>query len=367
MIASISISEKLISAERESVVQPLPAGRDHAFHPLPISRVVDETADARSFVLDVPAELQGAFEYQAGQFVTHRVWIDGVPHLRCYSMSSSPDVDDEFQVTVKRVAGGAVSNWMIDNLREGDVIETTCPAGVFCLPPGHGDVVAFAGGSGITPVISLAKTALTKTSRDVRLLYANRDRDSVIFQESLERLRERYPDRLTVVHRLDVEDGFVDKDAVRRFIGADSDGEYFICGPPPFMDIVEGVLVDDGVEAGRIHIERFTPAVSPQPSPQSQPAGASRSQVTIELAGRTDSVEHHPGTTILQMAREMGMPAPSSCESGSCATCMARLVEGEVSMFVNNALADDELEEGWILTCQSVPTSPSVHVVYEDG
>jgi ferredoxin-NADP reductase len=277
-------------------------------------------------------------------------------------MSSCPDVDDEFQVTVKRVAGGAVSNWMIDNLRPGDVIDTTCPAGVFCLPPGDGDVVAFAGGSGITPVISLAKTALATTSRNVRLLYANRDQDSIIFREALDDLLDRFPDRLTVSHHLDAEQGFVDDATVRPFAGANGDSEYFICGPPPFMDIVERTLVDSGVDAGRIHIERFSPTVAPTPETKS----TDKIQVTIELAGRTDTAEHHPGTTILQTARQMGMAAPSSCESGSCATCMAKLVDGEVSMFVNNALTDDELDEGWVLTCQSVPTTPSVHVVYEE-
>src|SRR5947207_3971363 len=132
------------------VTQMPTLGRDHAFHPLRIARVVRETADASSFVLDVPPELEAAFAYRAGQFVTHRVRIDGQVYLRCYSMSSSPEVDDEFQVTVKRVAGGAVSNWMLDTLREGDALDTTCPAGVFCLPPGDSDVVAFGGGSGGT-------------------------------------------------------------------------------------------------------------------------------------------------------------------------------------------------------------------------
>jgi ferredoxin-NADP reductase len=280
-------------------------------------------------------------------------------------MSSSPDVDDEFQVTVKRVPGGAVSNWMIDSLRAGDVIDTTCPAGVFCLPDGDGDVVAFAGGSGITPVISLVKTALATTTRRIHLLYANRDRESVIFAEDLDRLTERYHDRLRVVHHLDVEDGFVDADAVRPFAGM-ADAEYFICGPPPFMDIVEGALLERDVDERRIHIERFTPPGSTPTAPR-EPESDDKIQVTIELAGRTDTIDHHPGTTILQTAREMGMPAPSSCESGSCATCMARLVDGEVSMFVNNALTDDEVAEGWILTCQSLPITPSVHVVYEDA
>jgi 3-ketosteroid 9alpha-monooxygenase subunit B len=339
------------------------AGRDHAFHRLRIARVVDETADAKSFVLDVPPELEAAFAYRAGQFVTHRLSIDGQAHLRCYSMSSSPDVGDQFQVSVKRVPGGVVSNWMIDKLEAGDVIETTCPAGVFCLPPGDGDVVAFAGGSGITPVFSIVKTALATSTRRVHLLYANRDRDSVIFAGELDRLVERYPDRLAVTHRLDVEDGFADADAVRPFAGIAADAEYFVCGPAPFMDIVEGALLDGDVDERRIHIERFIPA---EPAPTEVDEGTT-CRVTIELGGRTDSVEHHPGTTILQTARQMGMAAPFSCESGSCATCMARLVDGAVQMYVNNALTDDEVEEGWVLTCQSIPTTPSVHVVYQEG
>jgi 3-ketosteroid 9alpha-monooxygenase subunit B len=339
------------------------AGRDHAFHRLRIARVVDETADAKSFVLDVPPELEAAFAYRAGQFVTHRLSIDGQAHLRCYSMSSSPDVGDQFQVSVKRVPGGVVSNWMIDELEAGDVIETTCPAGVFCLPPGDGDVVAFAGGSGITPVFSIVKTALATSTRRVHLLYANRDRDSVIFAGELDRLVERYPDRLAVTHRLDVEDGFADADAVRPFAGIAADAEYFVCGPAPFMDIVEGALLDGDVDERRIHIERFIPA---EPAPTEVDEGTT-CRVTIELGGRTDSVEHHPGTTILQTARQMGMAAPFSCESGSCATCMARLVDGAVQMYVNNALTDDEVEEGWVLTCQSIPTTPSVHVVYQEG
>jgi len=345
-----------------AAAQTQAVGRDHAFHALRIARVVRETDDARSFVLDVPPELQAAFAYKAGQFCTFRVRIDGNSHLRCYSMSSSAEVDDEMQVTVKRVPGGAVSNWMIDSLRPGDTIETTCPAGVFCPGAGDGEIVAFAAGSGITPVISIVKTALTTTTRGVRLLYANRDRDSVIFAAELDRLVARHPERLAVTHRFDVEHGFVDGDTVRPFAG---DAEYFICGPGPFMDIVESALLDGEVDQSRIHIERFTPGpAAPEPATETEPATA---RVTIELNGRTDTVDHRPGTTILQTARQMGMAPPYSCESGSCATCMGRLVDGAVDMFVNNALTDDELAAGWVLTCQSVPTTPSVHVVYEDG
>jgi ferredoxin-NADP reductase len=339
-------------------------GRDHGFHPLRVGRVVPETAEASSFVLEVPPDLEAAFAYRAGQFCTFRTRIDGHQLLRSYSMSSSPDVDDEFAVTVKRVPDGAVSNWMIDTLATGAVVEATCPAGVFCLGPGEEDVVAFAAGSGITPVYSILKSALATTCRSVRLLYANRERDAVIFDEGLAELANRHPGRLDVAHHLDVEHGFVDEDVVRRFAGGPSAAEYFICGPEPFMEVVEHGLTEAGVDEERLRIERFTPA-EPEVGPESA-SPAEPSTVTIEFDGRTDSVEHRPGTTILQTARQMGMAPPFSCEAGNCATCMARLVEGEVSMRANNALTDSEVDEGWVLTCQSVPTTASVHLVYEE-
>ena len=159
---------------------------DHGFHPLRVARVIAETADASSFVLEVPDELTPLFAYQAGQFCTFRVRIDDRVLLRCYSMSSSPAVDPELKVTVKRTPGGVVSNWMNDQLTEGDTVEVTRPAGVFRLGPGPGDVVAFSAGSGITPVLSLIKTTLATTTRPVRLLYANQSRDAVIFASELD-------------------------------------------------------------------------------------------------------------------------------------------------------------------------------------
>jgi 3-ketosteroid 9alpha-monooxygenase subunit B len=343
------------------------AVRDHGFHPLRIRRVVRQTAEAASFVLDVPADLRAAFGYEAGQFLTFRVRLDGEVHPRCYSMSSSPAADDELQVTVKRVPGGLVSNWMIDSLGPGDVVEASVPAGVFCLTPGGGEIVAFSAGSGITPVFSLVKSALATTARRARLYYANQDRATVIFAAELDALARRHPDRLEVVHHLDVERGFVDAGAVDAFAGTTRGAEYYVCGPTPFMDIVEGALLARGVDPDRIHIERFTPAApAAEPEPCAAPDTASAvARVTVELSGRTDTVDHRPGTTILQTARQMGMAPPFSCESGTCATCMARLVDGSVKMHVNDVLTDDEVADGWVLTCQSVPTSTAVHVIYE--
>ncbi len=345
-----------------SAARPL---RDHGFHSLRVARVAEETHDAVSLVLEVPAELADAFSYRAGQFCNVQVVIEGEAQMRCYSMSSCPALAEEMTVTVKRVPGGMVSNWIVDNLRAGDLVELSPPAGFFQLTDTSGDLVAFAAGSGITPVVSLVKTALATTGRKVRLHYANRDRDSVIFASELVALEERHPGRLTIVHSYDEEDGLLTTRTVSAFAGeAAGTGEFYVCGPGPYMEIVEDALRSLGVEASRIHIERFTTAellVGAPPPPPEPPGGTS---VTIELDGRTDSTDHRPGTTILQTARQMGMSPPFSCESGSCATCMARLLDGSVSMFVNNALTPEEVAEGWILTCQSVPTTPTVRVAY---
>jgi 3-ketosteroid 9alpha-monooxygenase subunit B len=356
---------------------------DHGFHPLRIARIVPETADARSFVLDVPEELKEAFAYEAGQFCTFRMRVDGELLVRCYSMSSSPATDDELQVTVKRTPGGAVSNFMHDHLAEGDTLEATRPAGVFCLGTGAGEIVAFSAGSGITPVLSLLKTALSTTARRVRLFYANRDHEAVIFAAELDALSERFEDRFTVTHHLDVDEGLVQPAAVERFRAAaaaasegdaaagEGEPEFFICGPGPFMEVVEKTLLAGGAGPERIHIERFTPPEWLEIAESALPSddGSTATRVTIELDGRVEATDHRPGTTILQTARQMGLNPPFSCESGSCATCMARLVTGTAAMLVNNALTDDEVAEGWILTCQGVPTSPSVHAVYsyEEG
>jgi 3-ketosteroid 9alpha-monooxygenase subunit B len=361
-----------ISTGRET--QP-PSGaprRDHGFHPVRVSRLIQETEDAVSVALRVPEELRASFAYRAGQFVTFRVQIDGQQHLRSYSMSSCPEVDDEFRVTVKRVPEGVVSTWLTSSLAEGDELQSTCPAGVFTLGTGSGDIVGFAGGSGITPIYSLIKSALATTSRPVRLLYANRDAPATIFRSELDALAEQYGDRLEVVHHFDVDQGFVDADEVRSYL-ANPGTDYYICGPTPFMDLVEATLEAGGVTGDRIHIERFGPVAAPEEASEppkgtvaasSESPAAKVSQVTIELDGRTETGQHRPGTTILQTARSLGMSPPFSCEAGDCATCMAKLTEGEVTMHANNALFDDEVEGGWILTCQAVPTTPTVHVIY---
>ena len=325
--------------------------RDHGFHPVRVTRVVAETADTHSFVLNVP------FPYRAGQFLTFRL----CGTLRSYSMSSSPDTDGSLMVTVKRVPGGLVSGWMHEHLGPGDIVEVTRPAGVFCLRDTAAPMVAFGAGSGITPILSLVKSALVATGRRVRVLTANRDWDSVIFRDTLGELAGRYPGRVEIRHHLDVEHGFVTGDQVREFAGADQDADFYICGPAPFMDLVERALVDGGVAAEQIFIERFEAA---------GPGGAAGQErqgtVCIVLSGRRHTVPQHAGETLLESARRAGLSPPFSCEAGNCATCIAQVTEGEAKMRANNALDDDEIADGWVLTCQGEPVTPHVTVVYED-
>jgi ferredoxin-NADP reductase len=338
---------------------------------LRVQRVVQETHDTKSFVFEVPPALRDAFAYEAGQFCTFRIPLGDDELLRCYSMSSSPDVDDEFMLTVKRVAGGRVSNWLLDEVAEGDELALTLPAGVFTLRDRPTTIVAFAGGSGITPVISVIKSALATTDRRVRLLYANRDAESVIFRAEIDALVEQHRGRFEVSHHLDTDAGFVHADAVRAFVGDDLDADFYLCGPAPFMDVVEDTLELDAVTPEQVFVERFAFAAVARndqapATPVVEPAEVVTTEtVTIVLGGRATEVRYQPGETFLETARRAGLRAPFSCESGSCATCMARLEVGEAKMRVNNALMPDEVDEGWVLTCQGLPTSPTAKVVYE--
>jgi 3-ketosteroid 9alpha-monooxygenase subunit B len=344
---------------------------DHGFHALRVKKIVQETHDTKSFVFDVPADLRDAFAYEAGQFCTFRVRLGDEDFLRCYSMSSSPHTDAELTTTVKRVAGGRVSNWMLDCVTEGDVLTLTRPAGVFTLRRRSVPIVAFSGGSGITPVISVIKSALATTPRSVRLLYANRDPHSVIFRLELDALRGAYPGRFNVVHHLDPEHGFVHSNDVLKFVDADIDADFYVCGPAPFMDVVEDALAQVRVQSDHVFVERFAFAATARlDDPPATPAGGDGADpltetVVIVLGGREHSVRYQPGETLLETARRAGLRAPFSCEAGSCATCMARLQEGEATMRVNNALTPEEVAEGWVLTCQATPTSRSAIVVYE--
>jgi 3-ketosteroid 9alpha-monooxygenase subunit B len=331
------------------------------FAPLRIKRVVRETSDAVSLILDVPAHCSQKFRYEAGQFLTLRVTVGGQDLRRCYSMSSAP-VEDDMQITIKRDPGGLVSNWLNDTAAEGGEIHAAPPDGRFLLRATSDEIVAFAGGSGITPIMSLVRTALANSARRIRLFYANRSRDSVIFADALDRLADAHADRLVIEHHYDDDSGVVTPAAVESFIAGGGDADYYICGPGPFMDTVEAAVLNSGAPRQRVHLERFE--VAPVPADAAAGSGTTE-EVVIELDRQTTTAQYRPGNTLLQTARIAGLRAPSSCETGSCGTCMARIVTGSARMRNNDALDDDEVADGWVLTCQSLPTSRTVHVVYE--
>lgn len=343
----------------------------HGYHQLRVKEVVRETHGASSFVLDVPDDLAATFQYRPGQFCTFRVPVDGIEQVRSYSMSSAPTIDADLTVTVKRVEGGLVSNWLLDHLHVGDMIEVTKPAGVFCAREGaHGPVLGFCGGSGVTPVMSITKHVLADTGRPVRLLYANRDRESVIFESAFDALGQEHDERLEVQHHLDDAAGFLSADAIRAFVGTETgDADCYVCGPGPFMDLVEGVLLELGVQPERIFIERFLVEQQEKDvAATAYVAGADPSlpeEVMVILGGKKTLCKYQPGDTLLETARRGGLRPPFSCEAGNCATCMAFLKEGTVRMRANNALTPEEVEEGWVLTCQSLPSGETVTVEYE--
>ncbi|MCL6740706.1 phenylacetate-CoA oxygenase/reductase subunit PaaK [Sphingomonas sp. RB56-2] len=352
------------------------------FYSLRVAEIVPETDEANSIRFEVPPELKDAFRFRAGQHLSVRAEIGGEEVRRNYSLCVAPD-EDQLKVTVKRIAGGVFSNWVGDNLRAGDTLDVMSPHGSFTVefdPTKSRHYVAFAGGSGITPVMSLIKTALGSEPRSrFTLFYGNRDSNSVIFLEALAALKDRYIGRFELYHFLSDEQGDVElfngmldretcDDALDHLV-SDSGAvdAWFICGPGPMMDAAEAALNARGVAKDRIHIERFlagrpSAALAAQMAQlQEKAAGLT---VSVTLDGRTRKVEFSEAN-ILDSAREAGLPAPFACKAGVCATCRAKVTRGKVEMAARYGLTDEEITAGYVLTCQSVPVGEGVAVDYD--
>ena len=338
--------------------------------PLRVERVIDETHDARSFVLAVSPELTSRFRYRAGQFLSFKVPHSGKVLTRSYSLSSSPDCDDMHKVTVKRVDGGRVSHWMNDHVHPGDLLQVTSPAGLFVLNDKRRRIALFAGGSGITPVISLVKTALATTDRRLELVYANRDARSVIFEAEIEALRRGSGGRLSVIHSLDDRDGFFDVDRVKHLVVDASEADFYLCGPGAFMDTIERALAALHVPSEQVHIERFVSPADPdevvREATVAAPDEGAPESITIVLDGVAHEVPYRAGERVLEAARRAGLDPPFSCEEGYCSCCMAKLARGRVKMAANDCLTPDLLAESWVLTCQSECVSQHVRIEYPD-
>jgi ring-1,2-phenylacetyl-CoA epoxidase subunit PaaE len=352
------------------------------FHPLRVAEIVPETAEASSIRFEVPPELRDIFQFQAGQHLTLKAMIGDEEVRRNYSLCTAPDEAD-WMVTVKRIEGGLFSNWVGDTLKPGDVLDVLPPHGSFTTElnaTAKRRLVGIAGGSGITPVMSLVRTLL-KSEPESRftLFYGNRDSSSIIFLEELARLKDRYLDRFEVYHFLDLEEGEVElfngmldrerlDQAIERLVGSpDAVSDWFICGPGPMMDGAESALIDRKVSRDRIHIERFTADRPPESlvkemaELQTKAAGV---VMSVTLDGRTRKVPFGE-SNILDSARVAGLPAPFACKAGVCATCRAKVTSGKVEMAARYGLTDEEIEEGYVLTCQSVPAGDGVAVDYD--
>ena len=336
------------------------------YYPLRIARIIQETPDARSFVFDVPAASTEKFLYKAGQFLTFRVPHPDGEVNRFYSLCSAPDIDGALKVTVKRVAGGRGSNWFHDALKEGANIDVMPPAGRFVLGAATTPLLLFAGGSGITPVMSLIKAALKQTGRRVRLFYANRDAASVIFKDEFDALLRAYPERLEVRHHLDAVSGLTTAGAIVSALGGFEGGEAYLCGPGPFMALVETTLLARGMPRERVLIERFEASGNAAvPLPPAADGEIVPAEITIHFEGKAHRVPYKKGQTILVAARAAGLSPNSACEEGFCASCAAKRIKGKIVLANNDIYTDDDLANGWILTCQGHAFGEEVEITYD--
>jgi ring-1,2-phenylacetyl-CoA epoxidase subunit PaaE len=354
------------------------------FYPIQIADITQETPDCVSIVLDVPAHLRNDFRYKAGQYITFRLKLNGEELRRSYSLCSSPDADGEWRVAIKKVQGGRGSVFLNEQVKIGDVLEVMAPEGNFTAPfsaDRKKHYVLFAGGSGITPMLSILKTVLkTEPSSSVTLFYGNRDRESVIFFKQLQEIQSAHPDRFRVLHILEnsgsdetgIQKGILDTEKnnslIAEYIKEAALCEYFICGPGPMMECVKESLKNSGVPDNLVHIEYFSSGAPVKGSEQKENvSGYKNAEITIICDGDEVHTVLMSNESVLEAALRNNLDAPYACQGGSCCTCRAKLIEGKVEMKVNYALLESEVKEGFILTCQSYALSETLIVDYDRG
>lgn len=358
--------------------------RRAVFHRLTISDVEQLTDDAIAISFTVPEALRGQYTFEPGQHLTLRATVGGEDIRRSYSICVSrmrAKESGQLRVATARVPGGAMSNWLHDNAEPGEELQVMTPIGGFTCPTDRTAArhhVAIAGGSGITPVLSLLTTALEEEPHSqVTLIFANRRTDSIMFLEELMDLKNRYPGRFTLFNVLsreaqDVEllSGRLDKERLEAFFEAfipvDEVDEWYLCGPLGLVETAQETLAEQGVDREHVHFEIFhvedTAPVAPPPPPDAKPLA----MVTVTLDGRTTQVPvKSAAESILAATLRERSDAPFSCTNGVCGTCRARVVEGEVRMDRNYALEPEEVEAGIVLTCQSHPVTDKVVLDYD--
>lgn len=358
------------------------------FYPISISNIIQETNDAKTFVFDIPAELKETFQYTPGQYLTFEAVINGETVRRSYSLCTYSGTDPSPAVTVKRVEGGKMSNYFNQNLQIGDMLQIMPPLGKFTVTPStnhQNHYVLFGGGSGITPVMGIAKAILFDEPQSiVTLVYANRDPESVIFKNQIKTLENQFQNRFTVHHSYDKAPftwfglkGQLTEEKVQNIVknkigGAFDTYPYFICGPGPMMEVIKQGLTLLGIPKERIHIEYFS-APTGNKEPEAIAVGTDNtaeafngtSEITLSVYGKTHTITVNENTTILDAAMKNGIDPPYSCTVGVCTTCRAKVHQGSVHMLEREGLSDQEIKDGFVLTCQSVPRSNKIVLSYE--
>lgn len=357
------------------------------FHTLEVESVHQETPDCIVVGFKVPPAEQLDFAFQHGQYLTLKLTVNGEELRRSYSICSSPLDTDHLRIAVKKVANGRASTQLVDKLKAGMRIEVMTPMGSFTTaldPTKARNFVAFAAGSGITPILSILKTVLrTEPKSTFTLFYGNTDVDRIIFRQRLEELKAQYGERLSVHHILtkgaDEDRLFNGRitsekavELLKRFVSDRNDNQYFICGPEQMMVNVSEALEKEGVERKRIHIELFNTPVSTEAKKETEHAhsAAGAFNGVADLKVILDGREHElkipaKGDAVLDVALDAGLDVPFACKGAVCCTCKARVLEGQVEMEMNYALTDDEVADGYVLTCQTHPRSPRVVIDYD--
>lgn len=354
------------------------------FHPLQVKKVERETDDCVSITFNVPNELKEIFQFKQGQTLTIKKKINGEDLRRNYSICSSP-FDNKLQVAVKKVQGGLFSSFANEELKAGDILEVLPPTGTFYTelhPSQQKNYVAFAAGSGITPILSIIKTTLlTEPESSFTLVYGNRTKNSIIFKEELEALKDKFIDHFRVYHVLsreksdaDINYGRIDVDKLElffaRLIDIKTCDEFFLCGPEEMIFCIKGYLAGKGVSADKIHFELFTVPGQKQSTGNRQleivEEQGPKARVSVKLDGILFDFDlAYESESILDAALKQGADLPYACKGGVCTTCKARLTEGQVEMEVNWGLEPDEVEKGFILTCQSHPKTEKVTIDFD--
>jgi ring-1,2-phenylacetyl-CoA epoxidase subunit PaaE len=349
------------------------------FHALVIADVRRETEDTVSIAFGVPESLKSDYAYKSGQYLTLKAIINGQDTRRSYSLCSSP-FENEWRVAVKRVENGVFSNFANDALKIGDSIEVMTPTGNFALTPNQNtskNYALFAAGSGVTPILSIAKTVLKEEpNSSVTFFYGNKNFGSIIFREEIEALKNNYMDRLRVIHVLSreslgnqIQKGRIDKANFTEIIKSDLNilkaDAFFICGPEGMIHDVKDTLKLFGVHDKKIKFELFAAPIASEQIPEIDFKGIS--EVTVILDHEKLTFEMKSGNaTILDLVEKNGMDAPYSCRGGVCCSCKAKVLEGKATMRVNYSLTDEEVKQGYILTCQAQPNSEKLTVSFDE-